>query len=80
MQAHGKNTIKASFKAARQLKDVMMNPMMKNCTLCYLAGGSNHDIHTNAGISNPTFYKYVHHGIDAINSSPGLKLIFNNSR
>jgi hypothetical protein len=47
-----------------------------HCTLRYLAGGSYHDIHTNAGISIHTFYKCVHHEIDAINSSPELKLIF----
>ncbi len=45
-------------------------------TLHYLAGGSVHDIQVCAGMSKGSFYRAIHHGIDAINSCPSLQIKF----
>jgi len=47
-----------------------------HCTLHFLAGGSVHDIQVMAGMSRTSFYRCVHHGIDAINACPGLSIRF----
>jgi hypothetical protein len=57
-------------------KQPIVPEIIMHCTLCYIAGGSYHDICTNAGMSIMTFYRCVCHGIDAINSSSVLRLIF----
>ncbi len=43
-----------------------------HCTLCFLAGGSFHDICVKAKISQPSFYQIVWRTIDAINGCPQL--------
>jgi hypothetical protein len=47
---------------------------MLHCTLCYLGGGSYHDIWVSAGLSTAAFYRAVRHGIDTINSCPALQI------
>jgi hypothetical protein len=46
--------------------------LMLHCTLCYLGGGSYHDIWGSAGLSTAAFYRNFRHGLDAINSCPAL--------
>ncbi len=47
-----------------------------HCTHCYIAGGSYHNICTNARMPIMTLYRCVCRGIDAINFSSELRLIF----
>ncbi len=47
-----------------------------HCTLCFLGGGSVHDIQVMVGMSSTSFYRCDHHGIDAINACPGLSIRF----
>jgi hypothetical protein len=41
-----------------------------------MAGGSFHDIHTNAGIVKSTFFDAIHRGIDVINNCLELAIRF----
>jgi hypothetical protein len=66
---------KQSSNASKGQKPIVPEKIM-HCKLHYLAGGSYHEIRTNAGIPIMTSYRCVHHGIDAINSSTELRLIF----
>jgi hypothetical protein len=47
-----------------------------HCTLCYLRGGSIHDVQLTVGISSISIHRIVHHGIDVINTFHGLSIMF----
>jgi hypothetical protein len=48
------------------------NELMLHCAICYLAGGSYHDIRATAHISKPSFFRLLWHTMDAINSCQAL--------
>ena len=54
----------------------IVSELILHCTIRYLAGGSYHDIRTNAGMSIMSFYRCVRRGIDAINSCPEFRFVF----
>jgi hypothetical protein len=48
--------------------------LMLHCTICYLAGGSFHDVWATAVISKPSFYHIVWHTIYCINRCKALAI------
>jgi hypothetical protein len=48
--------------------------IMMHCMICYLAGGSYHDIHATVSISKSSFYRLVWHTIDCINRISALEV------
>ncbi len=57
-------------------KQPIIAELIMHCTLCYLAGGSIHDIRVTAGMSATSFYRCVFWGIDAISCCSELKIKF----
>jgi len=67
--------LKQSCNASKGKQPIVAEIIM-HCTLCYLAGGSVHNILVCAGLSVSLFYRAVQRGIDAINACPKLAFKF----
>ena len=66
---------KQSSNASKGRRPIVAEIIL-HCTLRYLAGGSVHDIRVCAGLSQSSFYRAVHRGLDAINDCPSLSINF----
>jgi hypothetical protein len=67
--------LKQSCDASKGKQPIVAEIIM-HCTLCYLAGGSVHNIPVCAGLSVSSFYRAVRRGIGAINAWPKLAFKF----
>ncbi len=65
--------LKQSHNASKGKQPIVPEIIM-HCTLCYLAGGSIHDIRVCAGMSVSSFYRAVRCGIDAVNACLSLAI------
>jgi hypothetical protein len=66
---------KQSSNASQGIQPILPEIIL-HCTLHYCAGGSIHDIHVFAGLSQSSLYRAVLHGIDVIITCPGLSIKF----
>ena len=55
---------------------VITTPVALHCCICWLAGGSYHDIRLTAGMSRASFYSYANRCNPAINECDDLAFKF----